>query len=122
MARRSPLWLWLGILAVVCLGIGLFWTLRLAPPYPAPWWWNKNPDIHVEVWEPEKDMPTVAMTMPKKTFDTMFALGLPAVISAGGHKVYLNSVRKRLERLPRGEKLKIQEGDATVYLWIDVRE
>lgn len=120
MSRRVGVWI--AALVVISLAIGVFWTIRLAPPSPAPWWWGKNPELHVEVWEPGKDIATVAMTMPKKTIDTMFALGLPAEISAGGHKIRLNEVRSKIERLPRREKLKIQEGEATVYLWLDVKE
>ena len=120
MSRRVGVWI--AALVVISLAIGVLWTIRLAPPSPAPWWWNKNPNLHIEVWEPGKEMATVAMTMPKKTLDTMFALGLPAVISADGHKIHLNEVRSKIERLPRGEKLKIQEGGATVYLWLDVKQ
>jgi len=112
----------IGLLIFFCLAVGIFWTLRLNPPSPMPWWWRKDAQIHVEVWEPGKDMATVAMTMPKKTFDTMFALGMPAMISAHGHKIYLNELRSRLDRLPRGQKLKVEDGDATVYVWIDVKE
>jgi hypothetical protein len=120
MSRRSTILV--AVLAFVCLAIGIVWTMRLNPPYPAPWWWRKNAEIHVEVYEPGNDMATVAMTLPKTTFDNMLALGLPATIEAHGHKVHLNEIRGRLERLPRGEKIKIQDEDATIYLWIDVKE
>jgi hypothetical protein len=118
MARRSTIWI--AALIVVSLAVGIFWTLRLAPPSPKPWWWGTNPNVHVEVWEPGKDMATVAMTMPKRVLDTMFALGLPADVTAGKHEVHLRSVWRKLERLPRGEKLKLEEDDATIYVWIDV--
>src|SRR5439155_17111737 len=43
-------------------------------------------------------------------------------ISAGGHKIRLNEVRSKIERLPRGEKLTVREGGATFYLWLDVKK
>src|SRR5947207_5024759 len=64
MARRAG-FIWIGTLVVVSLAIGVFLTIRTAPPSPMPWWWGKDPDFHVEVWEPGKEMATVAMTMPK---------------------------------------------------------
>jgi hypothetical protein len=117
-----PAALWIGALIVVSLAIGVVWTIRTAPPSPAPWWWGKNPELHVEVWEPGKEMATVAMTMPKKTIDTMFALGLKSSVSAGKHKVTLNTIRSQVERLPRGEKLKIVDGEATIYVWLDLKK
>ena len=63
MARRAGLWI--AALVVVSLAIGVFWTIRTAPPSPAPWWWGKNPDFHVEVWEPGKEMATVAMPISR---------------------------------------------------------
>ena len=118
MARRGTILI--TALIVISLAIGIIWTIRLAPPSPTPWWWAKNPDVHVEVWETGKDMATVAMRMPKRVFDIMFALGLPASVSAGDHKVNLNSIWRKLERLPRGQKLKLEEEGATIYVWIDV--
>jgi len=118
MARRGTIWI--AALIVVSLAIGVIWTLRLAPPSPTPWWWGKNPNVHVEIWEPGKDMATVAMTMPKRVLDTMFALGLPADVSTGERRVHLNSVWRKLERLPRGEKLKLEDQGGTILVWIDV--
>ena len=120
MSRRAGIWL--AALVVVSLAIGVFWTLRTAPPSPSPWWWGKNPDFHVEVWEPGKDMATAAMTMPKKTVDAMFAFGVNASVSAGNHKVYLAKVRSQVERLPRGQKLKIEQDGATIYVWLDLKK
>ena len=109
-------------MVVVSLAIGVFLTIRTAPPSPMPWWWGKDPDFHVEVWEPGKEMATVAMTMPKKTVDTMFAFGLKSTVAAGSHKVHLSEVRSQGERLPRGEKLKIQDQEATIYVWLDTKK
>ena len=121
MSRRAVLWL--ASLVVVSLAIGVFWTIRHAPPSgPSPWWWGKNPDFHVEVWEPGKELATVAMTVPKKTVDTMFAFGLKSSVSAGKHKVYLGEIRSQVERLPRGQKLKIDQEGATIYVWLDVKQ
>jgi hypothetical protein len=120
MARRAGIWI--AALVVFSLAIGIFWTLRLAPPSPAPWWLGKDPEYHVEVWEPGKEMATVAATMPKKAVDAMFAFGLKSSVSAGDHKVYLNSIHKQVERLPRGQKLKIRDGDATIYVWLDLKK
>ena len=115
--------LWIAALVVLSLAIGVFWTIRTAPPSPTPWWFGKNPDFHVEVWEPGKDVATVAMTMPKKTVDTMFAFGLKSSVSAGKHKVELNSIRDQVERLPRGQKLEIRDQDsAVIYVWLDVKK
>jgi hypothetical protein len=132
MSRRAVILI--GLLAAVSLGIGIFWTIRLAPPSPTPWWWGKNPKVQVEIWEPGKDMATVAMRMPKSFFDSIIALGLPAIVQVNGKNdatigfvfgqdlhspVRLNTVWKQLERLPRGEKLKLEQDGATVILWID---
>jgi len=119
-SRRAGLWIM--ALVVVSLAIGVFWTIRTAPPSPTPWWWGKDPDFHIEVWEPGKEMATVAMTMPKKTVDTMFAFGLKSSVSAGRHKVYLNEIRSQVERLPRGQRLTIHQDSATVYVWLDVKK
>ena len=97
---RSKAGLWITILAVVSLTIGVIWTIRTAPPSPTPWWWGKNPDFHVEVWEAGKEDATVAMTMPKKTVDALVAFGLKSSVSAGRHKVYLGEVHSQVERLP----------------------
>ena len=119
-SRRAGLWIM--ALVVVSLAIGVFWTIRTAPPSPTPWWWGKDPDFHIEVWEPGKEMATVAMTMPKKTVDTMFAFGLKSSVSAGRHKIYLNEIRSQVERLPRGQRLTIHQDSATVYVWLDVKK
>jgi len=119
---RSKAALWIGLLVVVSLAIGVLWTIRTLPPAgPAPWWWGKNPDFHVEVWEPGKADATVAMTMPKKTVDALVAFGLKSTVSSGHHKVYLSTVRAQVERLPRGQWITVHEQGATIYVWLDVK-
>ncbi|HZI88993.1 MAG TPA: hypothetical protein VFD83_00915 [Candidatus Polarisedimenticolia bacterium] len=120
MPRKAGLWLLL--LAVVSLAIGVVWTIRTAPPSPRPWWWGKNPDVHVEVWEEGKEDATVAMTMSKKTVDAMIGLGMKSSISAGKHRVYLSEVRQQMERLPRGQWLTLHDEEATIYVWLDVKD
>ncbi len=120
MQRKAAFWI--GLLVVVSLAIGVLWTIRTAPPTgPKPWWWGKNPDFHVEVWERGKEDATVAMTMPKKTVDALVAFGLKSSVSAGNHKVYLSQVRAEVERLPRGQWITMHDGDATIYVWLDVK-
>jgi hypothetical protein len=120
MPRKAGLWLL--ILAVVSLAIGVVYTMRTAPPSPKPWWWTKNADFHVEVWEAGKEDATVAMTMPKKTVDALVAFGLKSSVSAGHHKVYLGEVRSQVERLPRGEWLTLHDNEATIYVWLDTKD
>ncbi len=119
---RSKAGLWITILAVVSLAIGVVWTMRTAPPSPVPWWWGKNPDLHVEVWEAGKQDATVAMTMPKKTVDALVAFGLKSSVSAGRHKVYLGEVHSQVERLPQGQWLTLHDKEATIYVWLDTKD
>ena len=118
MSRRG--FILIGLLVIFSLGIGIWWTVRLSPPSPTPWWWGKNPQICVEVWEPGKDMATFAMRMKKSVFDSIIAVGLPAVIEVNeGKKFHLNEIWKKLERLPRGEKLKYEQEGSTITVWIE---
>jgi hypothetical protein len=114
--------IWIAALIVLSLAIGVFWTIRTAPPSPKPWWVGKNIDFKVEIWEPGKDMATVAMTMPKRTVDAMYAFGLKTVVSTDHHKVYLNQIRSQVERLPQGEKLTLHEEGATIKVWLEEKK
>ena len=114
-------WLGVGLLVLVCLAIGLYWTARLDIPNPRPWWYGKDAVVRVEVWEPGRDMATFAMTMPKKTLDTMYALGVKSNIDVDGRDVNLRSIWKDLQRLPKSEKLRFTEDDAVVVIWIEER-
>ena len=107
--------------AVVCLAIGIFWTVRLDVPSPAPWWYGKKAVVRVEVWEAGKDMATLAMTMPKGPLDAMYVFGLKGTIDLDrNRRLDLNRVWKQLQRLPRGEKIKVEEEGATITMWIEV--
>ncbi len=118
MRRKYLLAIVLGALA--CLAIGIIWTVRLDVPSPEPWWYGKKAVVHLEVWEPGKDMATFAMTMPKGPLDVMYALGLKGRIDINhGRDVELKGIWKRLQRLPRGEKLTIEENGATATMWIE---
>ena len=89
--------------------IGIYWTSRLEIPNPKPWWYGKDAVVRMEVWEPGKDMATFAMTMPKKTLDTLYGLGMKSSIDVDGRDIKLRSIWKDLQRLPKGEKLRIAE-------------
>ena len=119
MARKF--WLGVGLLLLACVAVGIYWTSRLDIPNPKPWWYGKDAVVRVEVWEPGKDMATFAMTMPKKTLDTMYALGVKSSIDVDGRDVNLRSIWKDLQRLPRDEKLRFTEEDAVVVIWIEER-
>jgi hypothetical protein len=120
MPRKAGLWLTL--LAVVSLAIGVVYTMRTAPPSPTPWWWGKNADFLVEVWEAGKEDATVAMTTPKKTVDALVAFGLKCSVSAGKHKVYLSEVRAQVEKLPKGQWVTMHDNEATIYVWLDTKD
>ena len=121
MRWKSLLVIALGI--VICLAIGFIWTIRLDVPSPQPWWYGKKAVVHVEVWEPGKDMATIAMTLPKGPLDAMYALGLKGSIDINdGRAIELKEVWKRLQRLPRGEKLTIEQDGATATMWIETQD
>src|SRR5262245_52416387 len=71
------------------------------------------------VWEPGKDMPTVAMTLPKRTIDTMVAIGMRGRIQVGDHSLDLRHWWKAIQSQPPGQKLQIQEDEATILVWIE---
>ena len=118
MTRRQTI-LALSIFFFVCLLIGVIWTLRTEPPSAHPWWAGKEAKVRIEVWEPGKDMPTVGMTLPKRTVDTMVALGMKGKIQAGRHSLDLREHWRKIQALPPGEKFKIEDYEATIYVWIE---
>jgi hypothetical protein len=116
--RRQTI-LALSIFFFACLAIGVIWTLRTEPPSGHPWWAGKEAKVRIEVWEPGKDIPTVGMTLPKRTVDTMVALGMKGEIQAGNHSLDLREHWKRIQALPPGQKLRIEDNEATMYVWIE---
>ena len=122
MTRKQTVLL-VGLLAFVCLAIGIVWTLRTSPPTHKTWWAGKDPRVRAEVWEPGKDMATVGMTFKKKTLDTMIGFGIsPTVDVDHGKKFHFKRLWKELQALPPRERLVMRENDATLYLWIETDE
>lgn len=114
-------WIAMAAGALICLALGIFWTIRLDVPSPTPWWYGKKAVVRVEVWEAGKDMATFAMTMPKGPLDAMYALGLKGEVDLdSGRDLELKNIWKQLQRLPRGEKLKFEQDGDSVFMWIDV--
>ena len=109
------------VVLLIGLAVGIFWTARLDIPKPTPWWFGKKTVVRAEVWEPGKDMATFAMTMPKETLDALYVFGMKSKIDMDGHTITLNRVWKDLQRLPRGEKLRVEENGATLSMWIEER-
>jgi hypothetical protein len=116
--RRQTI-LAISIFSLACLAIGVVWTLRTQPPSANPWWAGKEAKVRVEVWEPGKEMATVGMTLPKRTVDTMVALGMKANIRVGDYSLDLRHHWKQVQALPPGEKLTLNQEGATIYLWIE---
>ena len=113
-------WIALALGLLVCLGIGFLWTARLDIPNPKPWWYGKDTVVRVEVWEPGKDMATVAVTMPKKALDIMHALNFKSEIGlAHDYSININDLWGQIQRLPKGERLHMAEEKADVYVWIE---
>jgi hypothetical protein len=119
--RRQTI-LGITLFAAVCLGLGVLWTVRTQPPNAHPWWAGKNPKLRAEVWEPGKDMATVAMTMNKKTIDTLVALGVKATVSVGAYSVDLRHHWREIQALPPGERLTLDQDGAKIYVWIETSD
>jgi hypothetical protein len=118
MGRKFLLAIVLG--AFVCLAIGIIPDARLDVPLPSRGG-TEEAVVHLEVWEPGKDMATFAMTLPKGPLDAMYALGLKGSINLNhGREIELKGIWKRLQRLPRGEKLTIEQEGGTATMWIEV--
>jgi len=95
---------------------------RIDAPREGAWWAGKETVVRVQVWEPGKDMPTVSMTLPKKTLDKMVVFGVPSEISIGdSRKIEFRTFWHDLQRLPPGEKLRFEESDGTVLIWMEER-
>src|SRR5262245_25288751 len=117
---KRSFWIALALGLLVCLGIGYWWTARLDLPNPQPWWYGKDVVVRVQVWEPGKDMATVSMTMPKKAMDWAHAFSVKSDIEIGSDRHFnINEVWGRVQRLPKGEKLHIEDDEADLYVWIE---
>ena len=107
---------------VLAAAVAVIFTKRLDYPKERPWWAGKDPVVRIQVWEQGKEMPTVSMTLSKRTLDQMVAFGFPPTISVGArNRVQFGAVWHDLQRLPRGQKLRFQDGEGTVLLWIEPR-
>ncbi|HLQ65936.1 MAG TPA: hypothetical protein VK123_01745 [Candidatus Limnocylindrales bacterium] len=121
MTRRQTI-LGVSVFALACLAIGVVWTVRTQPPSAHPWWAGKDPKLRAEVWEPGKDMATVAMTMNKKTIDTMVALGVRAQVKVGEYSVDLRHYWRQIQALPPGQRLTLDQDGAKIYVWIETSD
>jgi hypothetical protein len=118
---RTALYVVLGAFVLAAV-IAVVVNQRLDYPKERPWWAGRDPVVRLQAWEPGKDMPTVSMTIPKRTLDRMVALGFPPTITIGeGNELKFVSVWHDLQRLPRGQKLRFHDTEATVFLWIEPR-
>jgi len=106
------------VVLLIGLGVGIFWTARLDVPKPTPWWYGKKTVFRAEVWEPGKDMATFSMTIPKQTLDFFYVFGLRSEIDLSHRHVSFDRFYKQIQRLPRGQKLRLQEDGATLSMWI----
>ncbi|HET9940817.1 MAG TPA: hypothetical protein VFR25_06925 [Candidatus Eisenbacteria bacterium] len=115
-------WIALALGLLVCLGIGYAWTARLDIPNPKPWWYGRDTVVRVEVWEPGKDLATVAVTVPKKALDYMHAFNLKSEIGlAHDYRINIDELWSKIQRLPKGQRLHMDEEEADVYIWIEER-
>ena len=120
--------------AAFCLALGYWWSIQIGLPLTGqkPWWYGKNAHVRIQVIEEGHDMATVSMRLPKGMMDTMVALGTDAKISIddgstvvgftdhkSAREIKLRDIWKDLQRLPKGEKLTVQEGAATLTIWIE---
>ncbi len=110
----------LGVFAL-SLAISVLYTKRLDLPSGRPWWAGRNPVVHVQVWEDDKELPTVSMTIPKRTLDKVVAIGVRSDIKINdGSKIELRKIWHDLQRLPRGQKLSFEDNGGRMLIWIDL--
>ena len=120
--------------AAFCLALGYWWSVQIGLPLNGqkPWWYGKEAHVRIQVLEEGHDMATVSMRLPKGVMDTMVALGTDAKISIDkdntvvgftNHKssreIKLRDIWKDIQRLPKGEKLTVEEDGATLTIWIE---
>lgn len=110
----------LGVFAL-SLAISVLYTKRLDLPPGRPWWAGRNPVVHLQVWEDDQEMPTLSMTIPKRTLDGVVGLGVrSAIVLNDDSKIELRKVWHDLQRLPRGQKLTIEDDGGRMLIWIDL--
>jgi hypothetical protein len=120
---RGKTVLTVAIFALFCLALAYWWSIRIGLPLGGqkPWWYGKNAFVRMQVVEPGHDIATVSARLPKGMLDTMAALGDAKIAVGDRHKILLRSVWKDLQRLPEGQKMKIEEDEATIYIWIEAK-
>ena len=120
--------------AAFCLALGYWWSVQIGLPLSGqkPWWYGKDAHVRIQIIEEGHDMATVSMRLPKGIMDTMVALGTDAKISIDKEKtvigytnrkaareIKLRDIWKDIQRLPKGQKLTVQEDGATLNIWIE---
>lgn len=120
--------------AAFCLALAYWWSLQIGLPLTGqkPWWYGKDAHVRIQVIEEGHDMATVSMRLPKGVMDTMVALGTDAKISIDkdntvvgftnvktSREIKLRDIWKDIQRLPKGQKLTVQEEGATITMWIE---
>ena len=133
MARGKNL-LVVAAFAAFCLALGYWWSIQIGLPLTGqkPWWYGRDAHVRIQVVEEGHDMATVSMRLPKGMMDTMVALGTDAKISIepgntvvgftnqkSTREIKLRDIWKDIQRLPKGEKLTVQEEGATLTIWIE---
>ena len=133
MARGKTLLL-VAACAAFCLALGYWWSLRVGLPLTGarPWWYGKDAHVRVQVLEEGHDLATVSMRLPKGVMDTLVALGTDAKIvvdrdntvvgftdEGSSREIHLRDIWKELQKLPKGQKLTIQEEGVTLTIWIE---
>ena len=120
--------------AAFCLALGYWWSLQIGLPLTGqkPWWYGKDAHVRIQVIEEGHDLATVSMRLPKGMMDTMVALGTDAKISLdegstvvgftnqkSSREIKLRDIWKDLQRLPKGEKLTVEDAGAKITMWIE---
>jgi hypothetical protein len=112
----------LGVFAL-SLAISVLYTKRLDLPSGRPWWAGRDPVVHLQVWEDDQELPTISMTIPKRTLDNVVGLGVrSALVFHDDSKIELQKIWHDLQRLPRGQKLSFEDDGGRMLIWIDLPE
>ncbi|MGE5176365.1 MAG: hypothetical protein ACM3JJ_08320 [Hyphomicrobiales bacterium] len=120
MPRKKTI-LAVSLFAAVCLGIGILWTVWIDGPLRAAAKTPAQAKLHIEVWEPGKDMATVSMTVPKRHFDTMIAFGLdPKIVVDHLGEIKMKDLVRQVDALPPGKRLEVDDRGGRMYVWVDL--